>query len=85
MSPSPSRTQEFGVADIDYSEFDVEEAKNVFRKLNTKTTYATQFGEPPAAAEDFVVMKEMDFKKLNISKFFLEEPAFFIQKWLKLK
>jgi len=76
MSPSPSR--EFGMADIDFCDFDVEEARSVFRKLNTKTTYCTQFGEPPKADEDFVVLKEKEFKKLDISSFFLEEPAFFI-------
>ena len=78
MSPSPTRTNEWGVADIDFDadDFDVNEARSVFRAMSNKTSYCSQFGEPPKAAEDFVVMKEKPFRKLEISKFFKN-----VQKW----
>lgn len=41
-----------------------------FMEYTSKTTYSLQFGEPPKAAEDFVVMKTKKFRSLEISKYF---------------
>ena len=37
--------------------FDLNSAKETFRKNTLKTSYGTSFGEPPKAAEDFVILK----------------------------
>jgi hypothetical protein len=37
--------------------FDVKNARDIFRKMTLKTSYYSQFGEPPKATEDFVVLK----------------------------
>jgi len=50
--------------------------------MNNKTSYCKQFGEPPKAAEDFVVLKQKKFRELDISKYCLELPSMFIEKWL---
>ena len=86
-SPSPTRTNEWGVIDIDFEadNFNVNEARSVFRNMSMKSSYCQQFGEPPKAAEDYTVMKEKPFRKLEISKFFKSEYAGYIEKWLTLK
>lgn len=37
--------------------FDSNKAHEIFRKMTQKTSYRSQFGEPPKAAEDYVIMK----------------------------
>lgn len=49
--------------------FDMETAKETFRKNTQKTSYRTQFGEPPKAAEDYVILKQKQLKDLEISKY----------------
>ena len=39
-----------------------EKAREEFRKMTTKTSYRAQFGEPPKAAEDYVIMKQKPFR-----------------------
>ena len=58
------------------------QAAKLFRKLNTKTSYCLQFGEPPKAEEDFVVMKEKKFRDLEISKYMKDMASIYIEKWL---
>jgi hypothetical protein len=62
------KSPDLGEFEID--DLDLNEARKLFRKLNTKTSYCQQFGEPPKAAEDFVVMKEKKFRDLDISQYF---------------
>lgn len=45
------------VDDISVSKMDFKAAKEQLRKMNTQTSYRNQFGEPPKAAEDYVVLK----------------------------
>ena len=49
--------------------FDPAKAKDTFRKMTQKTSYRTQFGEPPKAAEDYVVLKKKPFCSLDISNY----------------
>lgn len=49
--------------------FDSKAAKETFRKMTQRTSYRTQFGEPPKAAEDYVILKQKKFKECEISKY----------------
>jgi hypothetical protein len=40
-----------------------------------KSSYYSQFGEPPKATEDFVVLKQKKFGSLDISKFINERAV----------
>jgi len=53
--------------DINFEDLDYKSAKQLFRKMNYQTSYNKQFGEPPKAAEDFLVMKQKRFRDLEIS------------------
>mmetsp|Transcript_13151 Transcript_13151/g.22261 ORF Transcript_13151/g.22261 Transcript_13151/m.22261 type:complete len:182 (-) Transcript_13151:640-1185(-) len=55
--------------------FESTAAKDLFRKMTQKTSYRTQFGEPPKATEDYVIMKQKNFRQLEISKYIQELPA----------
>ena len=55
---------------IELEDLDVNEAKKLYRKLNTKSSYNTMFGEPPKAEEDYVIMKEKKFRDMDISMYF---------------
>lgn len=49
--------------------FDLNKQREVFRKLYTKSAYSIQFGEPPKATEDYVIMKNRKFRELDISTY----------------
>jgi len=49
--------------------FDLNKQREVFRKLYTKSAYSIQFGEPPKATEDYVIMKNRKFGELDISTY----------------
>jgi hypothetical protein len=51
------------------SNFDADKAHNLFRKMTQKTSYRCQFGEPPKAAEDYMIMKKKHFRSLDISTY----------------
>lgn len=57
------------IDDIVFEDLDHKAAKELFRKMNYQTSYNKQFGEPPKAAEDYVVMKQKKFRELEISKY----------------
>ena len=59
-------------------------AREMYRSLNYQTAYRRQFGEPPKAEEDFIVMKQKKFRDLEISKFFEQLLIIYIEKWLKI-
>jgi len=44
-------------SEIDPATFDYKLAKEKLRKMTQQTSYRNQFGEPPKAAEDYVVLK----------------------------
>ena len=82
---SPSvRSRSPDLGELEFEDLDLNEQRRLFRKLNTKTSYCLQFGEPPKAAEDFVVMKEKKFRELEFSKYFNPLPAIYLEKWLSL-
>ena len=41
-------------------------------------------GEPPKAQEEFAILKTKKFRDLDISKFFIEMSAIYIETWLKI-
>jgi len=43
------------------------QARDKFRRMTYQTSYANQFGEPPKAAEAYMVMKKKKFSELDIS------------------
>jgi len=53
--------------DVNSKVFDAASAQKQFRKTMTQTSYRSQFGEPPKAAEDFLVVKQRKFRTLEIS------------------
>ena len=69
---------------IELEDLDVNEAKKLYRKLNTKSSYNTMFGEPPKAEEDYVIMKEKKFRDMDISMYFQDLPKTYIEKWMQL-
>ena len=74
---------DFGDASrFNLEDIDMKEAARLFRKLNTKTSYCAQFGEPPKAEEDYVVMKERKFRELDYSKPLKEMVSIYVEKWL---
>lgn len=64
--------------------FDVKNARDIFRKMTLKTSYYSQFGEPPKATEDFVVLKQKKFGALDISKFINPEAVKYVEKWMTI-
>jgi hypothetical protein len=61
------KSPELDLGEYAIDDLNLDEARKLFRKLNTKSSYTMQFGEPPKAEEDFVVMKEKKFRELDIS------------------
>ena len=49
--------------------------------MTYQTTYAGQFGEPPKAAEAYVIMKKKKFSELDISQYIQPLPKQFIDMW----
>lgn len=60
------------------------QARDKFRRMTYQTSYAGQFGEPPKAAEAYIVMKKKKFSDLDISQFIQPLPKQFIDMWLSL-
>lgn len=52
--------------------------------MTYQTSYANQFGDPPKAAEAYVIMKKKKFSELEISQFIQPLPKQFIDMWLTL-
>jgi len=50
-------------------DFDTVKAKEAFKKSIQRTSYRSQFGEPPKAAEDYVILKQKSFRSLDISTY----------------
>lgn len=69
---------------FDFEEFDLANAKALYRKLNYQTSYSRQVGEPPKAQEEFTILKTKKFRELEMSKFFNEISAIYIETWLKI-
>lgn len=64
--------------------FDLQAAKDKFRKRQNQSSYRQSFGEPPKAAEDFLVIKQKKFRSLEISSYMKPDAAMYIEKWLAL-
>ena len=69
---------------IGLNSVDSNNSREVFRKLTNKSSYSLQFGEPPKAAEDYVILKSKKFGDLEISNYVQELPKKFLEKWLSL-
>ena len=52
--------------------------------MTYQTSYANQFGEPPKAAEAYMVMKKKKFSELDISQYIQPLPKQFIDQWQNL-
>lgn len=52
--------------------------------MTNQTSYRTQFGEPPKAAEDYVILKQKKLRDLEISKYMKESTKNYIEQWLKI-
>jgi hypothetical protein len=51
--------------------------------MTQKTSYQSHFGEPPKAAEDYVVIKQKKLRDLEISKFLQTEAVNSIERWVE--
>lgn len=56
------------------SDFRTTQAREKFRKMTYKSSYAMQFGEPPKAAEAYMVMQKKKFSELDISQYIQPLP-----------
>lgn len=77
---SLSPENNFGVPDI--NSMSLTDARSYYRKMLNQTSYQRQFGEPPKAEEEFLVLKTKKFSQLEISRFFKKEVQGYIQNWL---
>ena len=55
--------------EVDFSNSSVD-AKAIFRKMTTTTSYSKTFGEKPKDKEDFNVLAKKKFSELQISQIF---------------
>lgn len=60
------------------------QARDKFRRMTFQTSYANQFGEPPKAAEAYVIMKKKKFSELDISEYIQPLPKQFLDAWLTI-
>jgi hypothetical protein len=68
--------------ELDIHTLDVNTAKKIFKKQNTKTAYCWQFGERPKAAEDFMIVKQKPLSELPISSPLKPEITSILEKWI---
>ena len=60
------------------------DAKTIFRKMTTTTSYAKTFGDKPKAEEDYNVLNKKKFSELQISQILKPETVQILSKWLMI-
>lgn len=68
--------------DVNAPSFDPTKAQEKFRKKQNQTSYRYQFGEPPKAAEEFVVLRNKRLSNLEISHYLKPDAVRYIERWL---
>jgi hypothetical protein len=63
---------------------DMSKSKEIFRSMNNRTSYNTQFGDRPKGSEDYLACKYKLFRTLDISNYIQPQAAAFIEKWLTI-
>ena len=56
----------------------------MFRKMTNQTSYRLQFGEPPKAAEDYVILKSKRLKDLEICQYMTPNALQYLDKWINI-
>ena len=74
---NPGASDAFSVRSFNVNDasFDLQAAKDKFRKRQNQSSYRQSFGEPPKAAEDFLVIKQKKFRSLEISSYMKPDAA----------
>ena len=67
--------------EVDFSNASVD-AKAIFRKMTTTTSYSKTFGDKPKDKEDFNVLTKKKFCELQISQIFKPDVVQILTKWL---
>lgn len=70
--------------DINSPGFDAQAAREQFRKKANQTCYRYQFGEPPKAAEDYIIIKQKKLSSLEIATYLQPQASSFIERWCTL-
>ena len=66
---------------------DANNAKNIFRKMQTTSAYAQQFGTQPkvlSTMEDHKVVHKQAFSTLDIARIMKPDAREYVSKWLQL-
>ena len=63
---------------------ELEEAREFFRKQQTRTSYGTMFGELERKEPEYNLLKRKPYSSLEISKFVQPTTARYIEKWINL-
>ena len=69
--------------DVDFSNNSVD-AKAIFRKMTTTTSYSKTFGEKPKALEDYNIRSKKKFSELQISSVLKPDVVQILTKWLMI-
>ena len=69
--------------DVDFASGSVD-AKAIFRKITTTTSYSKTFGEKPAEEKDHNILTKKKFSELQISEVLKPEVVQIISKWLMI-
>jgi len=72
-----------GGLDVDFSSGNVD-AKAIFRKITTTTSYSKTFGEKPKAKEDYNILTKKKFSELQISQILKPDVIRILSKWLMI-
>ena len=59
-------------------------AKEIFRKLTTTTSYAKTFGDKPKAEQDFSILNKKPFDQLPIVQILRPNVQQYLSRWLKI-
>ena len=54
---TPTHKIKHDIRALNLSDMDISAARQAYKKLNNKTQYCIQFGEPPKADDDFLIIK----------------------------
>jgi hypothetical protein len=65
-------------------DIDGKDAAKILTAGRMKSSYNSHFGDPPKAAEEYLVIKKKPLSQMTISKFLQDEAVSYIEKWIKI-
>jgi len=70
--------------DINMDSMTADDAKKIFRKFTTTTSYSKTFGSPPTAQADYNILKTKSLGELPIASILNQRTIAILDKWLKI-